>query len=312
MPLDPEVKVLLDQMAAMNMPPIHSLEPAMARAMFDGMPAQQPAKPAARVEDRTVPGAAGDLAARVYANPGDVGTLVFFHGGGFMIGNIETHNEACHALAAAGGCSVVSVAYRLAPEDVFPAAPEDCYAATAWIAAHGRELGVDTSRLAVGGDSAGGNLSAVVSILARDRGGPKIALQLLIYPAVDMAFSSYPSARENGSGFGLETADADYFTRYYAPEASQHGDVRLSPIGAASHAGLPPALIQTAEFDPLRDQGPAYAAKLRAAGVAATCTCYDGMIHGFYQFGPEWPARIQAVAEAGAALRRALAGVAVA
>ncbi len=305
MPLDPHAKALLDQMAAMNLPPIQTLEPAMARAMFDAIPVPTPLKSVAETEDRTIPGPAGAIPIRVYRSPGDSGTLVFFHGGGFMVGGIASHDEVCHTLATSAGCSVVSVDYRMAPEDPFPAAPEDCYAATAWIAAHGAELGIDTGRVAVGGDSAGGNLSAAISIMARDRGGPRIALQLLIYPAVDMDFT-YPSFQENAVGYGLELASCEYFTKFYAPDESTYGDPRLSPIRAESHRDLPPALIQTAGFDPLRDQGPAYAEKLRAAGVEAACTCYEGMIHGFYNYGAEWTARADAVAEASRALRSVL------
>lgn len=306
MPLDPEAQSLLTQMASLNAPPIQSLTPAQARAMFDTIPVPAPLKPAAETFDRTIPGPAGAIPIRVYRSPGDRGTLVFYHGGGFMIGGIASHDEICHTLSTSAGCSVVSVDYRMAPEDPFPAAPLDCYAATAWIAANGAELGIDTGRLAVGGDSAGGNLSAAISLMARDAGGPRIDFQLLIYPAVDMDFS-YPSFQENAVGYGLELATCEYFTRHYAPDESQFGDFRLSPIRAASHANLPPALIQTAGFDPLRDQGPAYEAKLRAAAVPVKTTCYAGMIHGFYNYGAAWPARNAAMAEAAGALREAFA-----
>ena len=308
MPLDPEAAQLLTMMSELNAPPIQSLEPMMARAMFDSLPVPPPVKPAAETFDRTIPGPAGEIPIRVYRSPGDSGTLVFYHGGGFMIGGIASHDEICHTLATSAGCSVVSVAYRMAPEDPFPAAPIDCYAATAWVAANGSVLGIDTGRIAVGGDSAGGNLGAAISLMARDAGGPRIDFQLLIYPAVDMDFS-YPSFQENAVGYGLELATCEYFTKYYAPDESTYRDPRLSPIHAASHANLPPALIQTAGYDPLRDQGPAYEAKLRAAGVPVKLTCYEGMIHGFYNYGSDWPARNAAMAEAAAALREVFAPV---
>ncbi|MBI2766833.1 MAG: alpha/beta hydrolase [Chloroflexi bacterium] len=311
MPLDPNAKAVLEAMAALNAPPLSTLTPEQARMSFSAMPVPPIATPAARVQDTTVPGPAGDIPVRVYANPGDRGTLVFFHGGGFVLGDIASHDEICHSLAHAAGCSIVSVDYRLAPEHPYPAATEDAYAATAWIAANGAaQLGLDTSRIAVGGDSAGGNLAAVVSLMARDRGGPAIALQFLIYPAVDMAFD-YPSFTENGAGYFLDQDTINYFTNHYVPGSSRAGEPYLSPILASSHAGLPPALIQTAEFDPLRDQGPAYGEKLRAAGVEAAVTCYDGMIHGFYNLGFAWPARDRAIAEAATSLRAALGAVAV-
>nr|AIT69728.1 lipase/esterase AS-Trib20-ORF1 [uncultured bacterium] len=310
MPLAPEAQALLDQMAALNAPPLHTLEPAAARAMFDAAPLPEVRSPVARTEDRSIPGPLGEIPVRIYQSPGDRGTLVFYHGGGFMLGGIESHDEVCHTLSTGAGCSIVAVDYRMAPEHPYPAAPEDAYAALVWVAENGDSLGLDTSRLAVGGDSAGGNLSAVVSVMARDRGGPELALQFLIYPAVDMS-QDYPSFRENASGYMLDVDSVNYFLRHYAPDEARHQEPYLAPIFAGSHVGLPTALIQTAEFDPLRDQGKAYAEKLSAAGVAVTYTCYEGMLHGFYNFGFAWPSRADAVEEGAAALREAFAAAGV-
>jgi acetyl esterase len=224
-----------------------------------------------------------------------------------VIGDIETHDVVCRELANAGGCMVASVEYRLAPEHRFPVAAEDCYAVTTWLAAHAGELGVDAKRIAVGGDSAGGNLSAVVAQLARDRGGPALAFQLLIYPATDAARDSV-SHRENGQGYLLTSDAMTWFLGHYlGNDASLHGDPRCSPLRANDFRGLPPALVITAEYDPLRDEGEAYGERLRAAGVPVTVTRYPGMIHGFFAMGAFLDQGRTAVAEAARALRTALA-----
>ena len=231
--------------------------------------------------------------------------VVYFHGGGFVIGDISTHDTTCQRLAAGVPAVVVSVDYRLAPEHRFPAAVEDCDAATAWVAAHAAELGGDPARLAVAGDSAGGNLAAVVARHARDAGGPAIAFQLLVYPATDMT-GSLPSHTENGKGY-LLTSDtmAWFLDNYLAGENVSDPDA--SPLFAGDLGGLPPALVVTAEFDPLRDEGEAYAERLRQAGVKATTSRYDGMIHAFYGLDPIFDAAKRATAETVAALRDALA-----
>ncbi len=310
MPLDPNMKNLLDSMESMGAPPIHTLSVEEARASIDAMTALMgPGEEVEHVEDRTVDVGGRTLPVRVY-RPGGLGegpapALVFYHGGGFVIGGLTSHDRDCRALANRGECVVIAIDYRLAPEHPFPAAAEDAQAALEYVAAHADEFGVDASRLAVGGDSAGGNLAAVAALHARDVGIP-LRFQLLIYPAVDGENEGvYPSRTENAAGYMLDRESIDWFTGHYFPEGTEL-DWRAAPIQAASHEGVAPALVITAEFDPLRDEGEAYAAKLEAAGVPAKATRYDGLIHGFFGMGPLVPAAQPAVDEAGAALRAAL------
>jgi acetyl esterase len=220
-----------------------------------------------------------------------------------VIGSIETHDGLCRELANRSGAIIVSVEYRLAPEHPFPAAPEDCYAATSWVAEHASEFGGDPARLAVAGDSAGGNLSAVVALMARERGGPPLRFQLLIYPGVDCRMG-YPSIDENGTGYFLTKADMHWFYGHYGADPN---DWRASPLLAPDHSGLPPALVLTAEYDPLRDEGEAYARKLREAGVPVTLRCYDGQIHGFIGMTATVDRAREAFDQAAADLRHALA-----
>jgi acetyl esterase len=200
---------------------------------------------------------------------------------------------------------VVSVDYRLAPEHPYPAAPEDCYAATQWVAKNGSEIGIDVSRLAIGGDSAGGNLTAVTALMARDRGGPGLRFQLLVYPVTDYALDT-PSYRENGEGYFLTRDMMRWFWQQYLADPSHADHPYASPLRAADLANLPPALCITAGYDPLRDEGEAYAERLRAAGVAARTSRYEGMFHGFFGMAAQIDAARKAVAEAAAALRSAL------
>jgi acetyl esterase len=206
--------------------------------------------------------------------------LVYFHGGGWVIGSIETHDALCRELTMEAGVVVVSVEYRLAPEHKFPAAADDAYAAVRWVAQHAAELGIDPARIGVGGDSAGGNLAAVVALQARDLGGPPLALQLLIYPITcdDLGTPSYV---ENAEGYMLTRADMAWFWSQYLSDPAQGDDPRVSPLRAGDLSGLPPAFILTAEYDPLRDEAEAYAARLEQAGVPVRMRRYDGMIHGF-------------------------------
>jgi acetyl esterase len=237
---------------------------------------------------------------------------VYFHGGGWTIGSVDSFDPVCRALANRAGCAVLSVDYRLSPEHRFPAAVDDAWAATVWAAAHAAELGADPERLVVAGDSAGGNLAAVVALQARDAGGPPIAFQYLIYPATDLRSDDWPSYRENGEGYFLEQRDMEWFVDNYLASRGHTEDWRVSPAAAASHAGLPPALIQTAEYDPLRDQGEAYGDLLRAAGVPVRVTRYPGMIHGFMSFIDALDASKTALDETAAQLRSALEKPAVA
>ena len=280
MPLDPIVKTLLDQLAAAGGPLMTEMEPPDARVFFEQfagvMDGEVPALPA--VEDRTAAG----IPVRVYRPEGNgpFPMLVWFHGGGWVIGSVDGADATCRRLAAGAGALVVSVEYCLAPEHPFPAAPEDCYAATVWAVEHAGELGADPARVAVGGDSAGGNLAAVMALLARDRHGPRILLQVLIYPVTNHDFNA-ASYRENATGFVLSTEDMRWFWRHYLSREEQGREPSASPLLAKSLADLPPALVVTAGCDPLRDEGEAYAVRLRDAGVAVTLTQYSGMFHGF-------------------------------
>jgi len=231
--------------------------------------------------------------------------LIFFHGGGWVIGDLETHDVLCRQLTAGAGISVVSVDYRLAPEHKFPAAADDAWAATRWVAAHAAELAIDARRLAVGGDSAGGNLAAVVALLARDHRAPSLALQVLIYPVTDVA-TAWPSYSQFAEGFMLTRDSMQWFiAQYLAPEADG-GDWRVSPLRAPSLADVAPALVVTAGFDPLRDEGDAYAHKLREAGVRVDHISYGGMIHGFVPMGRLIETGNRAVAHIAASLRQTL------
>lgn len=284
MVLDPQAEAMLKQMEADGVPDISEMSVPQARMFIEKAFSEMVPNPdpMAVVENFTVPGPAGKLPVRLYKPEGSNNPplIVFYHGGGWVIGSVESHDATCRTLAKASGCAVASVEYRLAPESSFPAAPEDCYAATEWLAENGPGLGVDSSRLAVAGDSAGGNLAAVVSLMARDRGGPKISYQVLIYPSVNFT-DNYPSYEENGEGYFLTTAAMKWFMDHYLADESDAKDSLASPILADDHSNLPPAIIITAGFDPLRDEGEAYAKKLEDAGVEAKVVRYDGMIHGF-------------------------------
>jgi len=308
MPLDPTLKAVLEQMSAGGAPKLHEMGPEEARSFYASMQLPAPDVPLASVEDRSIPGPGGEIPIRIYKpeGPGPLPALLYFHGGGWVIGSIETHDASCRELAAKAGCAVVSVEYRLAPEHRYPAAAEDCYAATCWLAEQGSAVGIDPERLAAGGDSAGGNLTAVVAQMARDRGGPQLRLQLLLYPVTDTDFER-PSYVENGEGYLLEAVAMKWFFDHYAPEPGQRREAYCSPLRATDLAGLPPALVITAEFDPLRDEGEAYADGLKAAGVPTTQTRYDGMTHGFFGMGAIVEGAREAVDQAAAALREALA-----
>jgi acetyl esterase len=266
-----------------------------------------PEEPVAAVENRSVPGPAGPIGVRVYRPVLNetLPALVFFHGGGFVICNLDTHDRQCRNLANAGGCVVIAVDFRLAPEHKYPAAVDDAYAATQYVAEHAAEFGIDPNRIAVGGDSAGGNLATVTALLARDRGGPQLKFQLLIYPVVDLEDKS-PSMQQFGQDHFLTLEAMDWFTENYLPSRDAAREPTASPLNATDVRGLAPAMILTAECDPLRDQAEAYARKLQSAGVPVELKRYEGMIHPFFQFGGILDTAKVALEDAGSALRRAL------
>ena len=310
MPLHHQAHAILELFADFGLEQLSDLPVAELRTMTDELARQAPRPDVGAAEDLALPGPAGDIAVRRYrplgSEPGDLlPVLVWFHGGGWTIGSIDGADATCRSLANRSRAAVVSVDYRLGPEHRFPAAVDDCRAATAWIAEHGAEWGLDPSRVAVGGDSAGGNLAAVIALLARDAGGPPITLQLLVYPATDARMIT-PSYEENGKGYLLSTADVRWFLdNYGVGEVVEATDWRVSPALARTLAGLPPAFVLTAGFDPLRDDGEAYAAALHGAGVEVQQDRYDGMIHGFFGMLGQIDDTETAHDEAAAALRRA-------
>lgn len=304
MPLDPQARALIE--AAAGLPPTETLTPEEARAghrerakLTSGEP-----QPVAEVREAK----AGDVPVRIYVPDGGAPMpgLVFFHGGGWVTGDLDTHDVLCRALANGAGCTVVAVHYRLAPEHKFPAAIDDAVAATRWVAEHAAELGIDPNRLAVAGDSAGGNLAAAVAQVLRHEGGPQLAYQVLIYPVIDHNFDTQ-SYIENADGYRLTRAGMQYYWAHYLPDRSHANDHRASPIRAENLSDLPPALVITAEYDPLRDEGRAYADGLRDAGVPVIYREYPGMIHGFVSQAGVLDAGKRAIAEITESLREAFA-----
>jgi acetyl esterase len=288
MPLDPQAKHLLDLIDSSGSFTLAAdTDPRQVRRLFDAM-----AVPAViavpHVEDRRVPGPAGEIPVRTYRQGGDEPkpVIVYYHGGGWVIGSLDTHDGVCRALVDALDALVLSVDYRLAPEHRFPAAIDDAFAALQWVAAHAGELGGDPGRVAIAGDSAGGNIAAVVAQMARDAGGPALCFQLLIYPVTDHEFES-SSMCDNAEGYLLTRDDMRWFYGHYLEDPGLGRHPRVSPLQATDLSGLAPACVITAEFDPLRDQGMAYADKLRAAGVPVEARVYDGMFHGFFSM-IEW------------------------
>ena len=280
MPLHPQYDAMLRQLAEMEGPPLVDLPVASGREMYRTMQPEAPELAVGEVTDAD----AGGVPVRVYRPAGDgpFPVAMMFHGGGWVIGDLATADCQSREICRGANVLVVSVDYRLAPENRFPAAAEDCYAATVWAAAHAADYDGDASRLAVVGDSAGGNLAAVVAQMARDKHGPRIAFQLLVYPVTDGVSFDTASYRDNAEGYLLTTDSMHWFWNHYAPDVEQRRDPYASPLLAGDFANLPPALVMTAEFDPLRDEGEAYAQRLLAAGVHAELVRYDGFIHGFF------------------------------
>jgi acetyl esterase len=303
MPVHPQARALADQIGAGV--DVTKSDIAVIRRTLDETSRLGPRPDVAAVKDLEVPGPAGGIPVRVYrpSEESDLPVLVYLHGGGWAICSIETHDVTCRELANGAGCVVVSVEYRLAPEHRFPAAVEDCYAALGWVAGHAASLGGDPARLAVGGDSAGGNLAAVVALLARERGGPRLCHQLLVYPITDHAFDT-TSYRENAEGPLLTRETMRGFWGLYLAREEDGRNPLASPLRAPDLAGLPSAHVITAEYDPLRDEGEAYAKRLAAAGVPVVQRRYDGMIHGFFGFTAQIDRAGEAVADAARELRR--------
>jgi acetyl esterase len=309
--LNDATRSLIERVHRAGRPPMAVMTPAQARAFYDiGGPMLdlQPAPHLDRVEDIAIPARDGHaMPARLYGPkqaPGDTGlpVLLYIHGGGFTVGSLTTHDVLCRQLARQGHCAVVSLDYRLAPEHRFPTAVHDSWDALTWLKQHGQTLGLDTTRLAVGGDSAGGTLSAVCALMARDA-GLKLALQLLFYPGTT-AHQNTASHHTFADGFMLDQATVDWFFAQYIDQADRD-DWRFAPLNAADHSGLAPAWIGLAECDPLVDEGVQYADTLRMAGVPVDLEIYKGVVHGFITMGRAIPDALQAHADAGRALKHA-------
>ena len=306
--LHPQARALIDLMDERSVPPTHTLNPTEARHAYrDRRAHAQPSAPdVAEVRELQ----AGSIPLRAYrplgAAAGDVlPVLVYYHGGGWVIGDLDTHDTLCRELANAAGCAVVAVDYRMGPEHRFPAAVDDCIAATRWVHEHAAELGVDAARLAVGGDSAGGNLAAVVAIAMRDAADVPIRLQLLIYPATDQR-RGWTSHTTNGQGYLLTAESMDYFHDHYIPDKAMDLDWRASPLLHPDLSKLPPALVLTAGYDPLRDEALQYSHKLTQAGNRCTHILFERQIHGFITMGKVIDEANAAVLLCSAALAREL------
>ena len=282
MPVDPQIQALLDK--GTGVPATHTLPVDVARAQYEARIAlMAPPADIACAREQTIDGPGGPLRIRLYTphGSGPFPLLVFFHGSGFVLCSLDTHDGICRNLSAGAECVVASVDYRLAPEHKFPAGIEDCMHATRWAAAHAAEIGADPSRIAVAGDSAGANMAAVTALRLRDEGGPTLCGQLLLYPVTDYHTPGTPSYEENAEGYGLTRDTMRWFWGHYLTAPSEGAHPHASPLRAPDLSGLPPALVVTAEYDPLRDEGEFYAEKLMAAGVSTVMTRYDGVNHGF-------------------------------
>ena len=312
MPVDPQIRQVIDALAASEFGPVHELAPAGARAQYERMVKARAIEPApvGAIEDRAIPGPASGLPVRIYRparDAGDSPALVYYHGGGHVIGTLDTHDAVARNLCNDAGCVVVSVDYRLAPEHKFPAAAEDAFAAVRWCATHGPDIGIDPLRIAVGGDSAGGNLAAVAALMARDAGGPAVRLQVLVYPVTDYVCDT-ASYRTYAQGYGmLDAQSMRWFRDHYLRGEADRLDWRAAPLRADDLSGLPPALVLTAQCDVLHDEGEAYAQRLRAAGVEVDYRDCEGMIHGFFTMAPMIDGAVRAQALVCDVLKRTFA-----
>jgi acetyl esterase len=310
MPLDPLVKAFLDKAAAVPRPKAWEMPPDMARQSFAATMQLTGPKDVAvgRIGNFLIPGPGGPIRARAYAPIAAVGpqpALIYFHGGGFVVGGLDSHDGLCRLFAAEGGFKVIAVDYRLAPEHPYPAALDDAWAAFQWIEANAADLGVDGGRIAVGGDGAGGMLTAIVTQLAHGRTNPRIACQMLLFPNTQTGAET-SSLKEFAVGYFLERRTIEYFNSLYLPPSADRNSPRVSPLRARDFSGLPQAYVMLSGFDPLHDEGLAYAEKLKAAGVNVTIAEYPDMVHCFIYLQTVLPNAHQAVAEAARAVKAAL------
>jgi len=308
MQLDRALRAYLDAQAALGVKPVNEVPVEDARRLAEQRAPLQYGlvEEVAAVREIGVPGPAGPIRTRVYtpASPRPLPVLVYFHGGGWVTGSLDTHDGLCRSLAKRTPCVVASVDYRMAPEHRFPAAVEDAWAATAWVSERAHEIGGDADRLAVGGDSAGGNLAAVLALRARDRTAPRLRLQLLIYPVADHDFTRASYAR-HATGYGLTREAMRWFWDQYVPDAAQRDHPDASPLRAADLRGVAPAAVLTCEYDPLLDEGAAYAQRLIEAGVPTTHRRYDGLIHGAVRMPSITPRAWELIDDSARALREA-------
>jgi acetyl esterase len=308
--LDPAVRQLLEAAEAEGNPPLESFSPEEARklAIESLKTAGGTPEPVRSIENLRIPGPDCEIPIRIYTPdaPAPRPALVYFHGGGWVVCDLDTHDVVCTAIAHRAGAVVIAVDYRLAPEHKFPAAVTDSYAATAWVASNAKKLGIDPKRISVGGDSAGGNLAAVVSLKSRDQDGPAIALQVMVYPVTDLSSFATPSYQEFGENHYLTKSEMEWFRDHYLRSMEDARDPHASPLLTLDLSELPPALIITAECDPLRDEGEAYAKRLANDGVAVTYTCYPGMIHPFFSLSGAIPQAFDAIQQ----VANAVAGLA--
>ncbi|MDQ2651067.1 MAG: alpha/beta hydrolase [Actinomycetota bacterium] len=308
MPLHPQAQMLMDGMSQAGGPKLSETSVADNRTAYRALIALAQPEEVARTDDRLVEGPEGDIPVRVYTPEAAInaapGVMLWFHGGGWVLGDLDTADATCRALANRSGAVVVSVDYRKAPEHRSPAAIDDCMAALQWVVENEELLGIDANKVAVGGDSAGGHLAALVCQRVRDEFGPEVDFQLLVNPVLDLTLS-HPSIEENATGYFLTKDTMEWFVDHYL-DGQDPADPAVSPLLAASVEDLPPALILTAEFDPLRDEGAAYAARLEEAGVPVELICYEGMMHQFFEMASLLSVGAEAVDTAGNALRKVL------
>lgn len=311
MKVHPQIEVALQKLKEANLPAIEDMTPAQARDFIRAMSAARAGEPepVGKVEDRVIPGPAGDIPVRIYQPEGGaaIGGLLYFHGGGHVIGDLDTHDKVARNLTAYANVTTVSVDYRMGPEDRFPGAVEDSFAALEWMHANAGALGFDGARIAVAGDSAGGNLAGVVALMARDAGGPDVRLQALIYPVGDYNLVG-ESYQKFGAGYGVLTEQSMYWFRdHYLARPEDAQDWRASPLLAESFDGVAPAIVIAAGCDVLHDDGVRYADALKAASVPVEYVKYPGMIHAFFGMAPDIDDAVAAQKKVGAAIKAALA-----